>query len=617
MCGIIGYVGNEQAAPILEVGLERLTYRGYDSAGIAVLDGARLSLIKRAGKLSVLLSALDSGRPAGACGIGHTRWATHGGVTDANAHPHLDCGGDVAVVHNGIIENYVALRLELQARGHRFASETDSEVLSHLIEQYLADGASLVEAVRATANRLAGAAAIVALARREPGVLVGARVGNAGAVVVGYGDNEMLLASDLPALLHRTRRVVFLDAGEVAKVTPRGAAFFALNGERRDRAPTTVPYNTTTVDKGAYKHYMLKEIHEQPAALLDTIRGHVDPAGNGVAPAGTGLDPARIDALQRVVLVGMGTSLHAAMVGRAYIERLAGLPAEVENASEFRYREPLIGPETLVVSVSQSGETVDTLAAMETARRCGAPQITVCNVAGAQTTRTADGIMLTCCGPEIGVASTKTFTASMAALYLLAVWLGQRRNFLAADEAHRAIDDLCQVPALVARLCEQAQRRESAYHRLAGKYGHAQHMLFLGRALAYPLALEGALKMKEIAYLHAEGYPAGEIKHGPIALVERATPSVVLAPRDPLFATTVATIQQVQARGGPVIAVGVEGDEELAGLAHDVLVVPPTRALLSPFVLAIPLQLLAYQVAVYRGTDVDQPRNLAKTVTVY
>src|SRR5579875_84910 len=617
MCGIIGYVGGEQASPILETALERLAYRGYDSAGIAVLDGSQLQLVKRAGKLATLRAALDGSQPRGSCGIGHTRWATHGGVTDINAHPHLDCRGEIAVVHNGIIENYMALRIELQAAGHRFLSDTDSEVLPHLIEDALDTGLSLLDAVRAAASRLQGAAAIVALCTREPETLVGARIGNAGAVVVGFGTDEMLLASDLPALLHRTRRVAFLEAAEIVRVRRGEATFLTLDGTQRDHPATTVPYSVATIDKGPYKHYMLKEIYEQPAALLATIRAHVDPQGNGFAPAGTALDDARIAALRRVVLIGMGTSLHAAMVGRAFFERLAGLPAEVENASEFRYREPLIGPDTLVISVSQSGETVDTLAAMDEARQRGAPQITICNVAGAQTTRAADGVVLTCCGPEIGVASTKTFTASMAALYILAAWLGRARHRLTEDDTHRAIDALCQLPALVGRLCEQAQQSCDVYQTLAYKYGHAQNMLFLGRGFAYPVALEGALKMKEIGYVHAEGYAAGEIKHGPIALVERATPIVVLAPRDRFFDKTVSTIQQVQARGGQVIAVGTEGDEDLAGLANDLLAVPGAQELLLPFLLAIPLQLLAYHVAVGRGNDVDQPRNLAKTVTVY
>jgi len=616
MCGIIGYVGPEQAAPILLEGLARLEYRGYDSAGIAVLDGDRLETEKRAGKLGVLAAIVDGRLPAGDLGIGHTRWATHGGVTDENAHPHLDCSGDVVVIHNGIVENYAVLRAELQEADHQFRSETDTEVIPHLIESYLDGGAALVEAVRLTINRLHGAAALVVLSRREPDRIIGARVSNAGAVVIGYGEGEMLLASDLPALVKRTRRVAYLQHGEIASVTREGATYIAADGTPIEKRPVVVAYDYASAEKGEYRHFMQKEIFEQPIALAHTIVQYTEMQQGAISFGSAPLTPEQIARVRRVVIIGMGTSLHAAMVGRTFFERIAGLPAETDNASEFRYRRPVIGPDTLVISLSQSGETVDTLAGMEEAGRRHALQITICNVDGAQTTRVADGTVLTRCGPEIAVASTKTYTAAIAALYLLATWIGYRQGTVNGDTMRTLLGDIERLPALAGRVCDAALAASNPYAPLARRYGEVRGCLFLGRGPQYPVALEGALKLKEISYIHAEGYPAGEMKHGPIALIDRETPVVVLVPRDDLFEKNISTIQQVQARQGPVIAIGTEGDNELAHLADHVLWTPAAPELLVPVLTSIHVQLLAYEIAVSRGNDVDQPRNLAKTVTV-
>jgi glutamine---fructose-6-phosphate transaminase (isomerizing) len=616
MCGIVGYTGPEQAAPILLDGLARLEYRGYDSAGIAVLDGARLTVEKRAGKLGVLRAVVDGALPHGSTGVGHTRWATHGGVTDENAHPHLDCSGEIVVIHNGIIENFAALKQELLANGHRFASETDTEVVPHLIEEYSRAGYALTEAVRRTVGRLDGAAALVVISAREPERIVGARVSNAGAVVVGYGDGQMLLASDVPAILRHTRRVAYLNHGEIASLTPQGVAYSDMDGNSLEKEPVTVAYNEAAAEKGPYRHFMLKEIFEQPEALTHTISEHLTAGGTGLRFDRVRLTAAEIARIRRVVLVGMGTALHAGMMARPFFERLAGLPAECENASEFRYRQPLVGPDTLVIALSQSGETVDTLAAMEEAQGRRALLATVCNNEGGQTTRVAASTILTRCGPEVAVASSKTLTASVVALYLFAAWLGQQRKARNDADVRALIADAQRLPGLVARVLDGAEGAANPYPRLAESYGEARNALVLGRGLQFPVAMEGALKLKEISYIHAEGYPAGEMKHGPIALIDREMPVIMLAPRDGLFEKVVSNIEQIRARRGRVLAIGVEGDAQLVALADDTVLVPAAPELLQPVLTTIPLQLLAYELAVWRGNDVDQPRNLAKTVTV-
>ncbi len=613
MCGIMGYVGPRPAAPLLLEGLSRLEYRGYDSAGIAVLDdGGALHVAKCVGKLNGLATSLEGHIPSGHLGIGHTRWATHGRPSQDNAHPQQDCSGDVVVIHNGIVENYLALKRDLQEAGHRFTSETDTEVISHLIESHLARGADLVTAVRGTIAQIEGAHAIVVMGRREPGTLVAARVGNAGGVTVGYGEGEMFLASDLPALLPHTRRVVFLADREVAVIRRSGAEYWSAAGETLTPEPQTVPYDPVTAAKGVHKHFMIKETMEQPEAILDTIRGRAQFEPPAVELEGMPFSDQELRSLNRVVLVGMGTSLHAAMVGRHYFERIAGIPAEVDNSSEFRYRDPLVGPDTLVVSVGQSGETVDTLAAMTEAAGKGAPQVTVCNVVGSQAARVAQGTVYTRCGLEIAVLSTKTFTSAIAALYLLACYLGRRRGSLDDRQLAGLLDPLMRIPHLVGEVLKQ----DAELERLAHLFFRHQNFLFLARGIQHPIAMEGALKLKEVSYIHAEGYPAGEMKHGPIALIDQSMPVVAIALRDGLHGKMLSNIEQVKARDGVVIALATEGDSEIAAKADHVLYLPEASPLLMPILTAIPLQLLAYHIALRRGCDVDQPRNLAKTVTV-
>ena len=609
----MGYVGLRPAAPLLLEGLGRLEYRGYDSAGIAVLDDTGdLRVSKRIGKLNELVLSLEGQAPSGHLGIGHTRWATHGRPSQDNAHPQQDCAGDIVVIHNGIVENYLTLKRELQGVGHRFTSETDTEVIPHLIESHLAEGEDLVAAVRRTIAQIEGAHAIVVMSRREPGALVAARVGNAGGVTVGYGQDEMFVASDLPALLPHTRRVVFLADREVALVRRSGADYWSAAGEVLALEPQTLPYDPVTAAKGVYKHFMLKEIMEQPEAILDTIRGRAQFELPAVELEEVAFSDQELRSLERAVLVGMGTSLHAAMVGRHYFEHIAGLSAEVDNSSEFRYRDPLVGPDTLVVSIGQSGETVDTLAAMSEAGSKGARQVTICNVVGSQATRVAEGAVLTRCGLEIAVASTKTFTSAIAALYLLACHLGRRRDHLDDLQLAGLLDPLARIPHLVGEVLKQ----DAEFERLAHLFFRQQNFLFLARGIQYPIAMEGALKLMEVSYIHAEGYPAGEMKHGPIALIDQSMPVVAIAVRDGLYDKMLANIEQVKARDGVVIALATEGDTEIAGKADHVIYLPQTSPLLMPILAAVPLQLLAYHIALRRGCDVDQPRNLAKTVTV-
>ncbi len=612
MCGIIGYAGDRDAAPLLLDGLQRLEYRGYDSAGIAVVEDGTIHVTKGAGKLTALRSGLEGAYPAGHVGIGHTRWATHGKPTDDNAHPHLDCHGDVVVIHNGIVENYLALRAELRERGHNLRSETDTEVLPHLVESYLDEGSPLLEALRRTLARIEGAHAIVVMSSREPGTIVAARAGNAGGVVIGYGKGEMFVASDLPALLPETQRVAFLADGEIAVVRAGGAEYVSFDGAPVAKEPQVVPFDQQSAAKGEHKHFMLKEIMEQPECIMDTFRGRAnfDPAN--VDLEDLAISDAVLRSISRVMLIGMGTSMHAAMVGRAYFERIAGLPAEVDNSSEFRYRDALVGPETLVVSVAQSGETVDTLEAMADARQRGAPQITICNVPGAQSTRLAGGFVLTRCGPEVAVASTKTLTASMTALYMLSLRIGRARGTVGDAQMAECIGELAHIPGLMGRVLTLNARIEHIAHRLF-RY---EDFLFLGRGFQYPMAMEGALKLKEVSYIHAEGYPAGEMKHGPIALIDRNMPVVALAVDDGTRDKMLSNIEQVRARDGIVIGVLTEGDEEVAARCDQALFLPRTTPLLYPLLSAIPMQLLSYHIAVRRGCDVDQPRNLAKTVTV-
>ena len=613
MCGIIGYAGRQPAAPILLEGLSRLEYRGYDSSGIAVFgsDGG-LNVHKSAGKLSELRRVLNNGLPEGSTGLGHTRWATHGAPTSPNAHPHTDCNDEVVVVHNGIVENYLELRRELADLGHEFTSQTDSECIPHLIESYLADGSSLEDAVRRAGRRVRGAHAVVAACKREPGKLVGLRLGNAGGIVVGYGQEDMYLASDLPALLPYTQTVSYLASEELVTISGDGASFTNANGAPVKKSTARVPYDHLSAVRGEYKHFMLKEINEQPEAIINTLRGRVSFETSSVVLDEVPFSDQEIQDIEKVVLVGMGTSLHAAMVGRMWMESLARIPSESDNSSEFRYRDPVIGPRTLVVSVCQSGETADTLAAMEEASKRGARQITLCNYEGTQTTRIADSTVLIRAGLEIGVASTKTFACSLTALYLLALYLGAKRKAIPEDLKRELIQGLAELPQTIGKLLAD----QAVYPGLAEQMAKYPNFLFLGRGMNYPLAMEGALKLKEVSYIHAEGYPAGEMKHGPISLIDEEMPVVALIPRDNLYEKMLSNVNEVSARGGRIVAVATEGDTDLVDRTEEVLYVPESSPPLTPILMAIPMQLLAYHIGVRRGCDVDQPRNLAKSVTV-
>ena len=611
MCGIVGYIGDKDAVGLIVDGLKRLEYRGYDSAGIAVLGASGLEVRRAAGRIKVLEGLLRERPLKGSIGIGHTRWATHGRPTDDNAHPHTDGSGTLVVVHNGIIENYLPIKERLAAEGHVFTSETDTEVIAHLVERHLQDTPRLDEAVRRALRELSGSYAIGVLSKQMPDRLVAAKHG-AGSVVVGLGQGETFLASDIPALLAHTRDVVILEDGDVAVVTRHGVEITDLAGAPVSRSPTRILWDPILAEKGGYRHFMLKEIYEQPRAAADTLRGRVSPEGGTVVLPDIGLDPEIVTGLRRVVLVACGTSYHAALVGRFLIERLAGVSAEVDLGSEYRYRDSVLGPETLVVALSQSGETADTLGAVKAARDKGAPIVGITNVVGSALARESTGLLYTHAGPEIGVASSKTFTATLTACYLLALWLGRRRGAIPAEDGRKHIQGLLELPRLLERVLE----REPAIAELARDLAGYKNFLFLGRGIHYPIALEGALKLKELSYLHAEGYPAGEMKHGPIALIDDGMPVVALAPRDGSYDRMMGTIEEVRAREGRVIALAHEGDREIGARVSRVLTVPVSAELLSPILMAVPLQLLAYHLAVRLGRDVDQPRNLAKSVTV-
>jgi glutamine---fructose-6-phosphate transaminase (isomerizing) len=612
MCGIVGYVGPRNATPVIYDGLKRLEYRGYDSAGIAVIQNDRVEVRRDAGKLDALRDLLSTDPIAGSIGIGHTRWATHGQANQLNAHPHLDCTGDLVVIHNGIVENFLDLRHELQAKGHVFKSETDTETIVHLVEEYVKEGRSFEEAARLTLNRLRGAQAIVLMNKRQPDRLIAARIGNAGGVTLGLGDGEMFLASDMPAILDYTRQMIFLESRQMAVIVKDGYQIITLEGEPVEAPVHHVQYDPTAAAKGEYRHFMQKEIFEQARSITDTIRGRADFDRGLIDLPKMNLTPQSAGAIGRMVIAACGTSWHAALVGRYMIESLARIPVEVDIASEFRYRNPVIDPSVGVLTITQSGETVDTLAAMELADNAGCPLWTITNVIGSQAHRVSDGAILIQAGPEIGVASTKTFTGSQVDLYLLGAYLGQLRGTLSGERLRQVVDDLARLPDLIGHLFDRAPQIEA----LAGEFYRYEDFLFLGRGINYPIALEGALKLKEISYIHAEGYPAGEMKHGPIALIDENMPVVCLAPKDAVYDKMISQIEQAKARSGVVIAVATDGDEAIKHKADHVLYVPPAPALLTPILLSIPMQLLAYYIAVRRGADVDQPRNLAKSVTV-
>ena len=614
MCGIVGYVGARPAAPLLINGLSQLEYRGYDSSGIAIIDGDGIHVRRAVGKLANLRAALTAEPIAGTVGIGHTRWATHGAPSTRNAHPHSSMDGCFAVIHNGIVENYVALRQSLMDEGVIFRSDTDSEVIVQLIARYAANGAGgdLTEAVRKAAARLQGAHAIVALSLRQPDRLVAVRIGHAGGVALGLGDGEYFVASDVPALLEHTRRLVYLEDGQMATVTADG-----WEVSRLDRAPVqasvhTVDWDSTAAERGTYAHFMRKEIHEQPRCLTDTMRGRVDFASGTVALGDSGLDAATARGLTRLVTVACGTSYYSGLIGKFYFEALARLHTEVDYASEYRYRDPLADGQTAVLAITQSGETVDTLAAMAEARGKQARLMSIVNTVGSQAMRMAETSLTMNAGPEIGVASTKAFTTSILDQLLLAVQLGRQRGAVSVEAEQTIVADLARLPVLVGRALET----EEAVRALAQRLYEYEDFLYLGRGIQYAIALEGALKLKEISYIHAEGYPAGEMKHGPIALIDERVPVVAICLRDSLYDKMLSQVEQVKARGGRVIALATEGDTLIAEKADEVIYLPETPTLLAPMVAVVPLQLLAYYVALARGCDVDQPRNLAKSVTV-
>jgi glucosamine--fructose-6-phosphate aminotransferase (isomerizing) len=612
MCGIVGYVGSRDATPIVFEGLKRLEYRGYDSAGIAVIQNGEITIRRDAGKLTNLEKLLEAEPMTGHVGMGHTRWATHGKPSQNNAHPHLDCTCQVVVIQNGIVENYRLLRRELIEEGHRFASETDTEVIVHLVERYLDQGHDLETAVRRMLHEIDGAHAIVVMSSCEPDKLVAARLGNAGGVTVGIGQNEMFLASDIPAILEHTQQMIHLDSHELAVVTADGARFMMLDGRPVEKEAYSIPWDPVSAVKGEYRHFMQKEIHEQAETITHTISGRVDFEADEVRLEELDLDADRARSIEKAVIVACGTSAYAGLVGKFLIEALARIPVEVDYGSEFRYRDPLIDGRTAVLAITQSGETVDTLAAMEEARDKGALLWSIVNVIGSQADRLSDGRIHMHAGPEIGVASTKAFTASLVDLYLLGLYLGQMRGTISPGQMHGLIDPLLALPKLAGQVLQDGQQ----YDDLAGLFFKRQHFLYLGRGINYPIALEGALKLKEISYIHAEGYPAGEMKHGPIALIDENMPVVALAARDGVYEKMISQIEQVKARDGTVIAVATEGDRFIRTKADHVIYVPETSWLLTPVLTVLPLQLLAYHLAVRRGADVDQPRNLAKSVTV-
>jgi glutamine---fructose-6-phosphate transaminase (isomerizing) len=605
MCGIIGYIGGENAVPILIEGLKRLEYRGYDSAGIAVIHDAQLAIRKAVGKLKNLEDVVWNDPPTGTIGIGHTRWATHGRVTELNAHPHETEG--FVLVHNGIIENYLALKEKLRAEGHDFRTETDTEVIVHLIAKYFTG--DLTAAVHQALREVVGAYAIAVMGTDDPNTVVGARSGCP--LVVGLGQGAYFLASDVPAVLNHTREVIFLDDGEVATLTREGVRVTSLDGRVVGKDIRHVTWDPIMAEKGGYKHFMLKEIFEQPRAVLDTFRSRVVPE-TGDAMLDLGKADRFLSQVDRVLLVACGTSWHAALIGKYMLEEMARVPVEVDYGSEFRYRQPVLDHRTLFVGISQSGETADTIAAAREAKRHGATAVAISNVMDSTLARESDGVFYTHAGPEIGVAASKTFTTQLVSLYLLGLGLGRQRGTLSEAQGKKLAQDLLQMPRLMEAVLEQ----EEAVAELARQFANKHDFLFLGRGLSFPIALEGALKLKELSYIHAEGYAGGEMKHGPIALIDPEMPVVILAPRSRVYDKIVSNLEEIKARDGIIIAIGTEGDEELKRHAQHVVRVPEVPELLLPLVLVLPLQLLAYHIAVRRGCDVDQPRNLAKSVTV-
>jgi glutamine---fructose-6-phosphate transaminase (isomerizing) len=610
MCGIVGYVGAESSAPILLDGLRRLEYRGYDSAGVAIQVGGEIRVARAVGKLRNLEKVLEAAPIEGSTGIGHTRWATHGRPSEVNAHPHVS--GPIAVVHNGIIENHLSLRARLVERGAKIVSDTDTEIVAHLVHEKVREGAkSLEEAVRAALREVHGAYALAVMSKDEPGRIVVAK--SSSPLVLGLGEGATLAGSDIPALLPYTRKMVFLEDGDMAVLEGSGVHISRMDGTRVERPVKVIDWSPVMAEKAGFKHFMLKEIHEQPRAIEDTLRGRLDREHGDIHGHEIGLSDEDARGIQRVFLLACGTSHHAAMTGRYYIESLARVPTCVELASEFRGRDPVIGKGDLVIAVSQSGETIDTLVAAREAKEKGAKVLAIANVIGSAIPRMADAAFYTHAGPEIGVASTKCFTTQLANLLMLAVWLGRRRGTLEDAAAREIVEGMARLPVLMRDVVIGTRQLVA---NVAKRYRDARDVLFLGRGLNYPIALEGALKLKEVSYVHAEGYAAGEMKHGPIALIDAAVPVIVLSPKDRWYERTHGNLQEAKAREGQVIAIATEGDESAHALSSDVIEIPAVHEALTPFLTVLPLQLYSYYVADFKGTDVDQPRNLAKTVTV-
>src|SRR5579859_3174645 len=622
MCGIVGYVGKKSVVPVIIEGLRRLEYRGYDSAGIAVCgNGTGLEVRRAEGKLRNLEEAIRQKPLEGTYGIGHTRWATHGRPSEENAHPHRDCTGKIVVVHNGIVENYLSLKKKLTEEGHKFTTETDTEIIAHLVEKYSApengNRRSLEEAVRMTIKQLSGVFAIAVISTDDPNKIVAAR--NGPPAVIGLGDKEYFVASDVPAILHHTRDIFFLADGDMAIVTPEGVQLTDFEGKPVARKVQRVTWDPIQAEKGGFKHFMLKEIYEQPRAVRDTTLGRVSQETGHIFLDAMEISEAEFRAAAKINIIACGTSWHAGLAGKFMIESLARVPVEVDYASEWRYRNPIVDPETITLVISQSGETADTIAAQREAKAKGSKTLAICNVVGSMITREAAGTIYTHAGPEIGVASTKAFTGQLTALYVFAMYLAQIRGVMNPDKARSAMLELTRIPAKLESILNQ----DEACDELAKRYQKVHDFLFLGRGIHYPIALEGALKLKEISYIHAEGYPAGEMKHGPNALIDENLPVVVIATRDVndpdavvRYEKTISNLKEVKARSGVVIALATEGDEEIKESADHVLYIPPAPEELSPILEIVPLQLLAYHIAVRRGCDVDQPRNLAKSVTV-
>jgi len=612
MCGIVGYIGPRDATPVILNGLKRLEYRGYDSAGLAIVNGDQLEVRKDAGKLSQLVDLIGKSPISGAPGIGHTRWATHGAPNVRNAHPHLGQTKRVVVVQNGIVENFLELKDELMAEGVEFQSETDTETIVHLVEHYLATGLGLVDAARLTFKQIQGANVVVLISADEPDKIVTARIGNAGGVVLGLGDGENFIASDIPAIMEHTRNVIFLESRQMAVVTCGTVSIETLDGAKVKPQIHTVSWDPVAAEKGEHRHFMQKEIHEQVRSVTDTLAGRVDFVNGRIRLPDLHLTEEFARKIEKIYITACGTAAYAGMVGKYLIERIARVPVEVVIGSEFRYSDPILNDRTVVLAISQSGETADTLAAMEEGRRKGATIWSIVNAIGSQAIRVADGFISMQTGPEIGVASTKAFTAPLVDQYMLAILLADLRGAIDEKTRKALVSDLRLIPDLVGRTLEREDEVEVVAHALKD----IRDCLYLGRGINMPIAYEGALKLKEISYIHAEGYPAGEMKHGPIALIDEHMPVLCLVPKDPWREKMISQIQQARARGGVVIAVATDGDDLVQAMTHHVLWIPETPWMLSPVITVLPLQLLAYHIAALRGLDVDQPRNLAKSVTV-